>query len=59
MDFQCHIQIKKRFKKGRFFKTTTLDSVIQVTAIDETHCILKIKAKYGLFCKIFTITEKK
>ena len=58
MNFECHIQIKKRFKKGRFFKTTTQDSVITVTAIDETHCKLKILRLYGLWTKIFTISEK-
>ncbi len=59
MLFNCHIQTKKRFKKGRFWKTTTQDSVITVDAIDETHCKLLIKKRYGLLTKIFTISEKK
>jgi len=59
MNFEVHIQTVKRFKKGRFFKTTTQDSIIPVEAIDETHCKLKIIKAYGLFTKIFTISEKK
>ena len=59
MLFNCHIQIKKRFKKGRFWKYTTQDSIIPVEAIDETHCRIRIIKTYGLCTKIFNISEKR
>lgn len=58
MYFQVHIQQNKRHKSGRKTYNTKLDSIINVQALDETHCRTNIIMKYGLCTKILNIIKK-
>jgi len=58
MLFDCHFQVRKRSKIGRFFKTFTTDIVKEIEALDETHARNIIKTNYGIFTKIFNVFEK-